>query len=237
MNKKDYEEFIIKSVNNLGYEVLGIVQHGSTVMGVAEENSDIDFITLVNKVVNKKYKELPIITSEGFKIHVTLFDKNTYELLLKDFYTEIAMKLLDVNLLAGRIIHGDIIYDPLNLIEESIKIYNLNKCPKYIIEKFVWQCFNFINDAKHSNKYIKQNCIEKAIDSWGIAILLSNSIYTLNIKWQPILLEKYLPPNIYDSYIKLRFNYNEKYINKHLKILMDFIRRELDAYQSSNTFH
>lgn len=233
-----YKKLIMENVSSLNYEVLVIIQHGSTTMDVAEDNSDIDFIAVVKEEVNREDKELPLITPKWGKIHITLFSKESFELLFKNFYAELAMKILDVNLLAGRLIHGKIIYDPLKLTEKFMEKHNISECPKWLIEKFVWQCFSFIKDAQHSNKYIKQNCIEKAIDSWGIAILLKKNVFTLNIKWQPILLERYLPGNIYISYIKLRFNYpnDKEEINSNLKNLIDYLRSEIDANQSCNSF-
>lgn len=235
----NYMTFINEHVSSLSYEVLVIIQHGSTTMAVAEENSDIDFIAVVKEDVNREDRELPIITPDGEKVHITLLNKNSFELLLKNFFTELAIKVLDVNLLAGRLIQGKIIYDPLKLTENCIKEYSLTECPKWLIEKFLWQCFSFIKDAQHSNQYIKQNCIEKAIDSWGIAFLLKRNIFTLNIKWQPILLERHLPATIYKSYIKLRFHYpsnDKEEINRNLKILVDYLRSEINANQSCNSF-
>ncbi|MNC35939.1 hypothetical protein D3C75_844390 [compost metagenome] len=143
-------------------------------------------------------------------------------------------------MVAGRVIQGELVYDESRFAADLMENNKLMQCPDFIVEKFAWQCFGFITDAKHSHPYIKQNCVEKAVDSWGIAVLLLHSILTLNLKWQPILLERCLEPELYDCYIQLRFNYckyNQDEINWLLKRLVDYIRSEIHAYKSGAAIH
>ena len=214
-------------IEGLEYKVICVIQHGSTVMGFAEKDSDYDFLVVVDGVIATTDREIPLVI-DNTKIHLSLLSQDEFEKKINNFYSELLVKVLDVNLLAGRLRQGKIVYDTDNYGHGILSTIIHDPVPIYVIEKYIWQCYGFIKDARHSNQYIKQNCIEKAIDSWGIAVLLKNSISTLNIKWQPLLLKNILPPNIYSNYLTLRFNYinqNSDDVNKLLKTLIDYSKR------------
>lgn len=220
---------LIKHLSHFDMKTLSIIQHGSTSMNISYLNSDIDLLVIIEEKEEFEISEKVFLDTANNKVHLKIVSIKTFKSILKNFQNDILSKNLDLNILSGRIFMGEIIYTDID-IQKVINKYKNNINFNIIALKFLYQAYNFLNDAKHPNNYIKQNCIEKAIDSLMTSILIKNKVTTLNIKWQPLIIKEFLPKELYEDYLSLRFNYkslNLNEINNKIKVIICYIKELL----------
>lgn len=185
-------------------DIEGIIQHGSTIQGVAGANSDYDYYVIVkNKVSTPVFAE----KINNIKFHIQVVDQKSFEKEINDFVPKLMMALFDTNIIAGRLLQGKVILDKDNAIFNYLtsKRSELKLQVPRLIKKFRYQAIGFMEDSQHSNTLFQYICIEKAIDSLALGILIKNNFYNLNPKWQPIFLKDFLSKDLYDKYTRARF--------------------------------
>ncbi len=228
MNTLNLNE-LLNYLNACHFKPLAILQHGSTSMGVASDFSDIDLLILINCETKYEKSEYAFIDSNKNKIHMKIMSIEQFSIMLNNFQKEISQKILDLNLLSGRVLMCKVIYstiDVTKILDNAKQKIDFDK----ISTKFLYQFYSYLNDAKHPNDFIKQNCIEKSIDSLVTSILLKHKITTLNTKWHPLLIKEILSPETYNDYLNLRFNYNALNsieINSKIKNLVSY-RKDIE---------
>lgn len=78
---------------------------------------------------------------DGTKIYISFIQRNIFEDSIEKFYYDLALRVLDVNHLSGRLIQGNIIYDPQGIAQEKIQRYHSLQLSKTFDRKIFMASF------------------------------------------------------------------------------------------------
>lgn len=219
-------EYIEQNKKLKKLDIIGMIQHGSTVMGVSNDLSDLDIFVVVD---GYHAKELVVDIFQHQKIHLQIINVHEFEKFVNTFVQQVLDAKHDLNLMSGRVISGKVLQDRDDTLK-SILATAKNKIDFNILEKkFYYQFLNDLTDTKVADKYVRAMVVGNAVDSLGTMVLVKNRITTLNQKWLPLLLKDLLTDDEFQEYISLRFssiNIGENEINTRLKRLAVWLARK-----------
>lgn len=183
----------------------GVILHGSQALGFANINSDYDILIIMEDNVKTKMDAFITLDNKRIQIEFISFQKLSEE--LENYESILFKQILDLNLIAGRILMGIILEadDQIKTLIEKNKLYRLKK---ELINRFLYTATNFLNDSKTDDVILKKFSLQVMAISIGNAILIKNDIFWLSVKWQHRFLENILTEEDYALYIRLRFNDN-----------------------------
>lgn len=207
----------IKYCKNMEIDYNSIILHGSRAQGFASDNSDYDLLIVVNEEAELKNKIDVFVDDEGNKIQLEFINLLNFEKMLTCYENELFSKIFDLNILAGRVFMGKIIYSSDNKVSELIKVNMPYKNKKKLMDKFSYQAINFYSDSKTDDLILKQYSISRMIESIGVVYLISKDISWLNLKWQHRFIEKFMDECNYNDYLQLKF-FSNNLSDKEVKL-------------------
>lgn len=193
----------------------GVILHGSQALGFANINSDYDILIITDDNIKSKIDVFITLDNRRIQIEFISFQKLREE--LENYESFLFKQILDLNLIAGRILMGIILEadDEIKTMIENKKSFRLKK---ELINRFLYMATNFLNDSKTNDFILKNFSLQVMAISIGNAILIKNDIFWLSIKWQHRFLKDILTEEDFALYVRLRFN--EKKDDKALLIEM-----------------
>lgn len=152
-------------------QILGIIQHGSTTMGMGNAASDIDIIVILKETANNK-DSLLVEIFMGKKLHIRLVKLIEFRSIVSSFQQDVLDTHKDFNLISGRLLAGKILKDSnyvlKKIISEEKKKINFD----LLVKKLYFQLLNEINDLATENRYVRNISLNNDVDSLAIMILL-----------------------------------------------------------------
>ncbi len=213
----------ICKVNGITYK--GIILHGSQAVGFANMNSDFDLLVVTDELTRIKIET--IINGDREKIQIEFIDLQSLRGELSNYEANLLNRMMDLNILAGRLFMCKILFEEDTLLSGLIETYKPYKNKKKLIEKFFYQAINFYTDSKTNDLILKDYSLDLMVKSIGISYLIYHDIYWLNIKWQHRFIENIMEPQLFEYYQLLRLNrleLSDEIINQYVKALLEPIK-------------
>lgn len=179
-----------------------IILHGSQAVEFANENSDYDFLIVTDNYIGERIDVF--ITNDKKKVQVEFMESSELIQMLQSYEETLFKQILDLNLLAGRVLMSNIIEADME-ISQIIKSYQKYRNQEALIRRYVYTATNFFGDSKTDDVILRKHSYQMAAINIGTAILIKNNIFWLHIKWQHRFLEKILPENLYHDYLLIRW--------------------------------
>ena len=186
--------------DNIKYK--SIILHGSQCEKFASEYSDYDYVVISDKTD----RDMDVfIGSKQEKIQIEFLSEDDLECLLARYEAELFMRILDTNMLAGRILSGSEVFSNHSVLP-LINRYRCYKMKSKLIEKFVRQAAGFKLDSLSDDSLLSTYSTQNLFLSLGIAYLISKEHFWLAPKWQHHFVLRYLTEEDYEEYIFCRKN-------------------------------
>ncbi len=185
---------------------LGIIQHGSTTMGVSNRDSDVDLVVVYKPSDITNLEKLVVSIVEGSKFHIQNISIDEFEKLVQAFTEDMLTAKRDMNFLSGRVLSGKVIKDTQKVLLNKIEHAKNDIDFDLLYQKFYYQLLNDLKDLSIDEPYSRKIVIESIGDDLAILLLLKKNITTLNGKWIPKLLKNIVTDELFKKYTQLRFS-------------------------------
>ncbi|AOT57138.1 nucleotidyltransferase domain-containing protein [Weissella soli] len=161
---------------------LGIIQHGSTTMGVSNRDSDVDLVVVYKPSDITNLEKLVVSIVEGAKFHIQNISIDEFEKLVQAFTEDMLTAKRDMNFLSGRVLSGKVIKDTQKVLLNKIEHAKNDIDFDLLYQKFYYQLLNDLKDLSIDEPYSRKIVIESIGDDLAILLLLKKNITTLNGK-------------------------------------------------------
>lgn len=208
-----------------GISSRSIILHGSQAVGFANEYSDYDILVVSDN--RSKDRIDAFITEDDRRIQIEFMEGNELKHALDSYESLLFKQILDLNIMAGRILEGQIL-EADSEYREIIDSHHQYRNQDALIKRFLYTATNSFNDSKSDDCLLKKHSYLSAALNIGTAMLIKNNVFWLHIKWQHRYLERILSEDDYARYLTIRWPRDlteEQFLSISKKLIKEYIYR------------